>query len=74
MPDNGTAELVEPAPCLVCGEMRPQSAIDADDPYCSAGCCREAYRVPEPPLYKPWELRRPSWVKRPGPGPGERRR
>jgi hypothetical protein len=33
------------ARCRVCGEKRPPTAVAACDPFCSAGCCPEAYRL-----------------------------
>jgi hypothetical protein len=65
--DVETKQYVDTAPCAVCGEKRPQSAIEADDPYCSAGCCMEAYRVPQRPLEQYWTYRKTSRARRQGP-------
>ncbi len=72
VPTEEAKEDATQAPCVVCGEQRPQSAINAGDPYCSAGCCQEAYRVPQRPLLQPWAERKAPWERCQGPKLGGR--
>ncbi|HZR94028.1 MAG TPA: hypothetical protein VFA44_16650 [Gaiellaceae bacterium] len=36
--------------CVVCGKPRPEIAVAARDPFCSADCCRKHYGVGESTL------------------------